>query len=138
MRGALGNSLLLSVILFCLGVIIVFFVGILSYSKAYKVKNRIIDIIEKHEAYDNSAQDEIIESLGSMGYKLGKCVKNTTKMNLNTSDYKYCIYKKFAENGEYYRVVTYIEFYFPVINELLDNIPVYGETKILKKDYSYE
>ena len=134
MRGALGNSLLLFIIIFCVSLIVLLFLGILSYSKAYKAKNRIIEIIEKYESYNIDAEDEIAFSLGTMGYQVGSCEIN----NKNTSDYKYCVYEKNTTNGgKYYKVVTYIQFYFPVINEFLDDIPVYGETKILGKSYDY-
>ena len=137
MRGALGNSLLLFIIIFCVSLIVLLFLGILSYSKAYKAKNRIIEIIEKYEDYNINAEEEVIFSLGTMGYQLGSC-KDKEK-NKNTSDYKYCIYEQSTENGgNYYKVVTYVQFYFPVINELVDNISVHGETKILGKSYNYE
>ena len=39
-------------------------------------------------------------------------------------------------NGNYYVVVTFIHFEFPVIGDIL-TFPVYGETKILNKSYDY-
>ena len=45
MRESLGGSMLLNLVVIFTGLIIIFFVGILSYSKAYRVKNRIVEII---------------------------------------------------------------------------------------------
>ena len=139
MREAIGSSLLLNIVIVFVSLIILFFVGILSYSKAYKAKNRIIDVIEKYgeykeEAVVTDASDEIISSLNEMGYQLGNC-KNA-KGNLNNTGYKYCIYRIEANEGYYYKITTYVQFYFPIIGELF-NPPVSGETKILGKNYNY-
>ena len=39
--------MLLNLVVIFSGLVIVFFIGILSYSKAYRVKNRIVELIEK-------------------------------------------------------------------------------------------
>ena len=88
MREAIGSSLLLSVVVIFVSLIILFFVSILSYSKAYKVKNKIIDVIEKNKTYNASAEEEIKSTLGELGYQLGNCTNEDG--NLNKSGYKYC------------------------------------------------
>ncbi len=142
MREAIGSSLLLSIVVVFIGLIILFFVGILSYSKAYKAKNRIVEIIEKYETYNSLAISEIDDSLSNMGYQLGACKdedkKDGENSNINSSGYKYCIYKIEDSDGSYYyKVKTYVQFYFPIIGELF-NPPVQSETKILKKNFNYE
>ena len=47
MRDAVGGSILLNIVIIFLSLVIVFFAGIMAYSKAYKVKNRIIEFIKK-------------------------------------------------------------------------------------------
>lgn len=141
MREAIGNSLLLSIVVVFVSLIILFFVGILSYSKAYKAKNRIVSVIEKHETFNEAAKDEISSSLKDMGYQLGECKDENGKSN---SGYKYCVYEicnEIDDTGSctgtyYYKVATYVQFYFPIIGELF-NPPVYSETKILGKNYNY-
>lgn len=144
MREAIGGSLLLSIVVVFVSLIILFFVGILSYTKAYKVKNKIIDVIERYETYNTSeVENEIETTLGDMGYQLGDCKNNAN--NLNESGYKYCVYEVCegttnsdgsCEGAHYYKVTTYIQFYFPIIGELF-NPPVHGETRILGKNYDY-
>lgn len=139
MREAIGSSLLLNIVVVFVSLIILFFVGILSYSKAYKAKNRIIDVIEKYETYSEDpvkqdAGDEIVSSLKEMGYQLGNC--RNTAQNENNTGYKYCVHRVDANEGHYYKVTTYVEFNFPIINNLI-SIPVTGETKILGKNYEY-
>lgn len=163
MREALGGSLLLNLVLVFAGLVIAFFVGILSYSKAYRVKNRIIELIEKHEVYkENIAINEINPDLNNAGYLANSPTKcdsiqdnlvenkyngNYLSDNLNKNyGYNYCVFEVcdekdengncIARNGKYYVVVTFIHFEVPVIGDIL-TFPVYGETKMLDKNYEY-
>lgn len=52
MRSAIGNSLLMSLVVIIVSLVMLVFVGILSYSKAYRVKNRIIEVIEKYGSFE--------------------------------------------------------------------------------------
>lgn len=161
MREAIGSSLLLNIVVFFASVIIIFFIGILSYSKAYRVKNRIIEIVEKHAEYNDSAKNEINQSLYQSGYTLNSndlCSSNRVQnhlideiglepesgsvvINLNDNNLNYCVFeaknKTTNDNGRYYIVVSFVHFDFPIIGDII-NIPVYGETKILGKSYDYE
>lgn len=154
MRESLGGSLLLNLVIIFAGIVMVFFVGILSYSKAYRIKNRIIEVIEKHEKYDESVAKELASDLQAAGYSTAasNCDKirenlvsgtnpkydgTKLKENLNSFGYNYCVFEsENTKNGNYYVVITFTRFEFPVIDELL-TFPVYGETKILGKEYDY-
>lgn len=133
----MGNGLLTNLVVFFVGIVILFFVGILSYSKAYRVKNRIIEVIESNGNYSSSV-DEISTDMKTMGYRTvtkKKCDSN----NVNKTSYNYCVYEirdKSSKNSYYYKVVTYVHFDFPIIGGII-NIPVKGETKILGKIYNY-
>ncbi len=141
MRDAVGGSLLLNVVVIFVSVIILFFAGIMAYSKAYKSKNRIIEVIERYGKYDSDVADILNGDLRTFGYRSAtptqirqKCGTN----NENTYAYFYCVYydEDSAKEGYSYNVVTYIHFDFPLIGGLLE-IPVRGETKILGKNYNY-
>lgn len=152
MREAVGGSLLMYLTIFLVGIIIVMFVSMLSYSKAYRVKNRIVDIIDKYEDYNEDAINDINSSLNFAGYSSNGnlCSKVnekrleeygiTDKTNLNDiNGYDYCIYKSnntSDSSSYYYVVVTFVHFDFPIISNAI-NIPVYSETKILNKKYNY-
>ena len=161
MRESLGGSMLLNLVIIFAGLVIIFFVSILSYSKAYRVKNRIIEIIEKYGTYEkidangiNIITKELNADLSAAGYETSlpkKCnaIRNrlvdekygeTLSSNLNkTNGYDYCVFEmKNSENstGKYYVVVAFIRFEVPIIGDLL-TFPVYGETKILGKTYDY-
>ena len=98
MRSAIGNSLLLSVVIIIASAVMLLFVSILSYSKAYRVKNRIIEIIERHGYFeDDTVKNEISSYLKDVGYQLGEC-EEADKPEVeqyfskqDTKGYKYCV-----------------------------------------------
>ena len=141
MREAIGSSLLFNLIIVIVIVMIAFLVGSLSYSKAFKVKNRIINIIEKYEGYnqtDSKMINEINSELKNMGYRINKNKKCKSGDISGSNSYEFCIYKKQTKTGSYYKVVTYMYFDIPIIGSLL-HFPVSGETKIFYDTYiNYE
>lgn len=155
MKDAVGGSLLLNLIVIFTSIVILFFSGILAYSKAYKVKNKIIEIIESNNgnivATDGYLKDNVktaIETeLSSVGYLVStspsddKCGSDSSRglcHNLNTDNFNYCVCgpNNSSKSGQTYEVITYVHFAFPVIGDLL-MFPVKGETKVLGKNYDY-
>jgi len=152
-KDAIGGSLLLNLVVIFASVIILFFAGILAYSKAYKVKNKIIEIIESHDGKidtdsDNKMDDlvlqEIRTELTRVGYLVSansaRCSRDSSRgscVNLNTDNFNYCVCEQTATSeGTTYEVITYVHFAFPVIGDML-TFPVKGETKGLGKSYDY-
>lgn len=154
MRDAVGGSLLLNLVVIFTSIIILFFAGILAYSKAYKVKNKIIEIIEANDGQiiENGVLKSNINStinteLTNVGYRVSgtpsdeKCSNDSSRgncTNLNNDSFNYCICKQSSavKEGISYEVITYVHFSFPVIGDLL-TFPVKGETRVLEKDYNY-
>lgn len=149
MRSAIGNALLMTLVVTIVSLVMLVFVNILAYSKAYRVKNRIIEVIEKYEGYNSEAQDEINNYLHQSGYKVGrydKCINDFSRKFDNITDedkakiqvsdnYKYCVLQKETSNGgSYYIVMAYVDYTFPVIDQTLTT-PVSGETKIISINY---
>ena len=162
MREATGSSLLLYIVIIIVGVVMLLFVTILSYAKAYGAKNKIINALETY--YDvayvnedsNPVKAEIDENLRKMGYTITRnnyCNNSRVlnhlnelglkgAVNLNSAAngrYNYCLYKVDKstgkiDDGHYYLVVTFISYNIPVIGNFM-LFPVYGETKILDKTY---
>ena len=141
MKDAVGGSLLLNVVALFTSIVILFFAGIMAYSKAYKAKNKIIEVIEGYEKYDSSVAGVINEDLRLSGYRSANNTQISQKCgtdNLNQYGYYYCVYRDDSPSGDSYsyKVVTYVHFDFPIIGGMLE-IPVKGETKILGKKYNY-
>lgn len=141
MKAALGGGYLLNIAIFIISIVMLLFVGVLAYSRAYRIKDRIIEVIENNNGYNDNAKAMINEDLHKSGYITVRnlnCPMMDGKVNINdNSNYKYCIYGPYStSNGEYYKVVTYMQFDIPLIGDML-NIPIKGETKILSKKYRY-
>ena len=69
MREATGQAGLMNIMLFIIGIIIVLLAGSIAYSKAFRVKNRIIDAIEKQGEFNSTSKKTIDEGLKDIGYK---------------------------------------------------------------------
>lgn len=163
MKESLSNALILNLIIIFLFLFVILFAGSTAYTKAFKVKNRIISIIEKREntiltkgfnAGDNSVLSEIELALSDTGYRVEmnisqKCQDAMKKRFKNTnysynvvdtglSTYNYCVAEfhdpTSAMQGRYYAVITYMYFEIPLIGQTLE-FPVYGETKTLGLAY---
>lgn len=138
MKAATGNAMLMNIIIVFLVIVMALLVTSISYTKAFRIKNRIVDIIEYYDGNfsDNEIKitNDINDSLSSVGYKLSgsnKCkeIDNKQALNIN-SNYQVCIYEYNDSNrGKYYKVIAYMYFDVPVIGGML-NIPVSGETKV--------
>ncbi len=146
MKEAIANAGVFNLIIIFVFILLAFFIGSLSYSKAFKVKNKIIDEIEKEENYSDDTVTEIDSWLKEIGYRVDPrngsftCPAadrdNEELMKDNSSKYQYCVYKidtcKGHDNkaicGTYYRVIAYMYFDVPIVGDLV-KIPVTGETK---------
>lgn len=138
MQDATGQAGLMGIMLTIIGIIIVLLAGSIAYSKAFRVKNRIIDAIEKEGEYSSTAKTKIELSLNDIGYRTinpqdyySYCDRNKFSgftLENRYSNYLYCVYKKDGSN--YYKVMSYMYFDIPFIGSHL-LIPVTGETKVL-------
>ena len=145
MRESFGSVALYNIIIVFIVVTFAILAGTMSYSKAFKVNNRIINAIEKYEGYNESAADEIDKQLISIGYQFrgvqrgcpnsrrGVPLYNINENKFN-EQYEFCIYKDYVDTSEWsgryvqYGVVSYIYIDFPVVGDFL-RIPVYGKTR---------
>lgn len=158
MREAIGNTFIVNLLLVFIAVLSALLIGSIAYSKAYKVKNRIVFTIEKYgawEIYDrnggnNIVRNEIETALKDVGYHLRlvssakDCPDRAGKTGVGTrrrvyggnvpneTTYDYCVWEYTLENGKgrYYGVTTFMHFNIPLIGSYLQ-FPVYGETRPL-------
>lgn len=147
MREAVGNSFVMGIVATIIGFIMIFFVGSISYTKAFRVKNKIINMIEQnsdavndHNKLSSSLSSEIDSYLKEIGYPVGtgkrnnacackndsECIvlKNTSESNT----YNYCVLQYSSNGGTYYKVITFMKFELPITRFAIE-FPVKGETK---------
>ena len=139
MKAAIGNSLLLGIILTFVTTVLLILISSIVYTKAFRIKNKIVDVIEKYETYDTEkTQPEIDLLLREIGYKANAFSNNAScsrygdesSLENSSSLYHYCVFRIETEksNGYYYKVVTFAYLDIPLVNAV--QVPVYGETKI--------
>jgi hypothetical protein len=135
MRESIANSYVFNLVLIFVGILIVLLVGSLSYSKTFKIKTRIIEILEKYENYNNgTVRKEIDTLLSQAGYKVARGTKKSCpslngRAAINSSNnYRYCIYKFSDVRGYYYTVTVFISFEFPIIGDIIE-FPLTGQTR---------
>lgn len=154
MKEAIANAGVFNLIIIFVIVLILLFIGSLSYSRGFKAKNKIIEEIEKDQEYTASTQARIDEWLGNIGYRINTG-RNTNadvcegtasgnggrngKLVSTSANYQYCVYEfdtcdsdDDVKCGKYYRVITYMYFDVPLVGGLL-KIPVNGETMIFNE-----
>ena len=136
MKEAIGTSMVFNLIMVFTGVFIAILVGSIAYSKSFKIRNRIINIVEKYYGYTDEARMEIEENLSTIGYRIvnKECpaqprdtIENATLLQPQ-SDYHFCVYQYDANRGHYYGVLVYMHFDVPSTRNGID-IPIYGETR---------
>ncbi len=145
MKEAVGNAFIVNFIIIFTVIFIALFVGSLAYTKALRIKNRITDIIEEHQGYNNQdVYDEINAYLQDAGYRISNvdardCTlkgKDSTSYQVvfpgqtTSGAYDYCIFEFDTNKGTYYGVKTYMYLDLPIIGDKI-KIGVYGETKIM-------
>ncbi len=143
MRESIGQAFLVNLVIAMVGITIFILIGAVVYSKTFKIKTKLVDIMEKYKGNPdvyNAASGEMENYLQSIGYRKNKnstqnCPSKDggTVKNNTSSPYHYCVYEfdsgAGANRGKYYGVLVYIYFDIPIIGELLE-IPVYGETEV--------
>lgn len=146
MRESISNAYVLTLVIVLIGVCATVLLSTLAYTKTFKIKNRVVEIIEKHKGFNEEVEEEIAELLKSTGYPVMKMndtcpvgrgidtdlIDSTLTGNhaINTiKDYKYCIYKYNTIKGEQYAVAVYTIIEIPLIGQRIE-FPVYGETKV--------
>lgn len=148
MKESINTALIVTIVVVIIGLIELLLFASFAYSKAYKVKNRIIDIIEENVDdvgdYSSTLFNTIDNEIAKIGYQvtnrgINDCpdLGEDAVLQNYTSNYRYCVYKTVQNNtnkgvGTYYTVVSYMYFDTPFISF---NIPIKGSTKTI---FNYE
>lgn len=155
MREAIGSTWLIGIVITFVAVFSAFLAYSISYTKAFRVKNELINIIEKNEGFytsshnldnisdddlknDMSTEAQIFKYIKSIGYNYA-VFDSGKKPCSSMYTGGYCLEKRCTTGGEsartYYKVTTYISLSIPIINVSV-NLPISGETKTLQYDNS--
>lgn len=142
MKEAIANAGVFNLIIVFVTILLLLFIGSLSYTKAYKVKDRIVREIEKNKVYDEDVKTYLEDWLSDVGYRYSgsafSCPSTDNSGGTSvaiTSVYDYCVYDHTVKSsdgvtGHYYSVVSYMYIELPIIKDVF-RIPVHGETNTI-------
>ena len=152
MKGAIGNALIMNIVITFVTLFLLLVVGSMAYTKAIKVRNYLLVEIEKYYKTNgripdfrgseiNDWDNTVNSYLGKSGYHIsGKkhsCPsksenKYVIKIDTQIGRYDYCIYQKetTGTNKTYktFMVIAYMKFDLPIVGNYI-RIPITGETK---------
>ena len=155
MKGAIGNAFILNMVITFIIIFYMLLIGGIAYTKAYKVKNYLLDsIVSFEEASGFELFNEVLDFDGTVndylaksGYILNnddhRCPAGdesyTILRDTGIGKYDYCIYVRnyeitgkssdYQERKYSFKVISYMKFDFPIVGEFL-KIPLSGETRI--------
>ena len=110
------------------------------YKDEYKIKSKVIDIIEKNGTYDDTTvRTEIEDYLKTAAYssesnKTGEeCPTEDGNSAINTlKNYRFCIYQHKTVKGSYYTVRVYMTYNIPVIGDFIKlRYHITGDTRVI-------
>lgn len=144
MREAIGGTWLFTIVIVFIVLFTSFLAISVNYSKAFKVKNGIVNIIEKNEGMSRDARTEISEYLATVGYvvysgcpnpssvSISERAKGFDASNTDSTKYRYCVARVIDNSGNiqknYYKVTVFFRLDLPILGDLF-TFPVTGETK---------
>ena len=137
MREAIGGTWLFGLVITFVMFFASFLAVSINYSKAFNVKNNVVDLISKYEGNNCEARKKIGEYLSDAGYLVpGNCGSDYTPYGLdgNKASGKgyYCVAKEEISvnniDKAYYRVIIFYKIDLPMIGDLT-TFKIKGETE---------
>ena len=154
MRDAFGGAFSIKLMLIFLILYVALICVAINYARAFRVKNRIINIIEQYEGYcgvnkeqiNNDintylsktgyyiSKDDVVGYIGKDGNESYECLNG---FNNDGNGYGYCVYNKNnnsldCSDKSVYSVETYMIFKLPIIN-IRFPIVIKGETRPVER-----
>lgn len=140
MRDAFGGAFSIKLMIIFLMLYTLFICVALNYARAFRVKNRIINIIEQEEGLTDKAKTDIGLYLNERGYSIicdevdsVVCAGCTcvTDLSRGVQGYSYKENNSASGSQTYYTIETYLHFKIPIIG--IDfPIAVRGETRVIE------
>jgi len=141
MREAIGGTWIMGIVIFFIILFSSYLAISVNYSKAFKVKNGIINILEKHHGHTCCAQKEIVEYLDFVGYHIYSTCTDPYKGSLpstkvGTNEYRYCLVSNVdgRQNAQlpriYYSVGVFFRLDLPLLREVF-TFSITGDSKTI-------
>lgn len=115
MRESIGGTMLFWIVLFFMTIFIAFMASVINYARVYKMKNSMINYIEKSEGI--KTKEEFEDALVNLGYPAN-------------GDYEICR-KISRETGGIYSLSLYAIFELPFVGNGI-RVEIKGETRLIE------
>lgn len=154
MREAMGGTWLFSIVLIFIVLFASFLAISINYSRAFSVKNEILNYIERNQGFtyshdrtynctDSSTQCQIQKYLKATSYWISDATNIKCPDVFNTvygrrtyaKDGGYCVKRTCTSGGYYYTVSTFVRIELPLVRSSF-NVPITGQTMNIYEDYS--
>lgn len=157
MKDAIGGALTLPLIITFMIIVNAYLAFNVNYTKAFRVKNEIRSIIEKHEGLTCEAINDIGDYMNSVNYTTSKSFQKWCGDNgyniITANGRAFCIQAHPVDvngdqqlnsryKGAYYSIVTFVEMDIPILDKFLVTpagslFAVRGETSIIYSSGTY-
>lgn len=152
MREGLGSVVIIEIIVVFIVVVSTYLAFNVNYMKAFKMKNKIIDIYEKYYGKCDSSNGKCLSEIGDyadeIGYAPDKFYCGTGYKSVSYKGKKLYCYKEvkaYSDNGNnngiyedlgnrhYYKITTKIDIDIPIFDNIFEFSPftITGDTRIL-------
>lgn len=152
MREGLGSVVMIEIIVVFIVVVSTYLAFNVNYMKAFKMKNKIIDVYEKYYGNCDSSNSKCLTEIGDyadeIGYAPDKFYCGTGYRDVSYKGKKLYCYKEvsaYSDNGNnsdvykdlgdrhYYKIATKIDIDIPIFNNIFKFSPftITGDTRIL-------
>ena len=144
MREASGSTWSLQIMILFILIFSAFIALVITYSKAYTVKNRIVTVLEKYEFINDETINIINSFLVNRGYReTHHCPTDEESVwygvpDLNgneyekadsTNNYYYCFSeKKYNDGSKYFDIYVFYRFKLPFLGDII-TYDIHGKTK---------
>ncbi|MCI8575790.1 MAG: hypothetical protein HFI09_04905 [Bacilli bacterium] len=146
MRESIGSTWILQLVIVFMLIFVAFLALSINYTKAYKIKNELLSIIEKYEGLNSGENGSIsiinnylrYNSYGTMGtcdsetFGAASLDSNSLVPTSDKNKYYYCVKKVNTSNTTFpdrasYEIETFFKFNLPLLGEIF-TFRVTGET----------
>jgi len=140
MKDAIGGVFSIQIILIFLVLINAYLAFSVNYTKAFRIKNNIVSILEQQEGFTRDAAGQIEKIMMDTGYNINDINKrcgNDGYVAITNNAGGYCLRLNMNSDGTggYYSIKTYISIDIPILNNLFSRFSnafaIKGETKTI-------
>ena len=143
MRDSVGGTVALAFVVVFIVVTLGYMAFNVNYTKAFRMKNKVISVYENYEGEcDSACEAEIDAYAKKLGYNP---IKNYGCPSGYSQNKYYCYQKKenngsglpgYTSKSKYYKIVTKINVNIPVINNIFDFrvFQITGDTRVFEEE----